>query len=260
MHEGAENTCSTYGKGDNENNGVTELERECSPLNSDFTFWVHNKLVKQNTRKRSGNKTKRTKRKAETFKASINELATFNTVEKFWFYFQYVPLPSSLFFTGLTNINDHQNKQIEGLSIFRQGIKPTWEDVANKDGGEFFFRFKSNKTYIFDFLWEECILCLIGETLDSAKNFVCGIRIVDKSYKARQPMYRFEVWFKDDTNDEMKNKLKERFTAIIKNALSNIDHDTTTIPASSRDTNHTTSVEKFSMKIIENIEYRSHSY
>ena len=33
-------------------------------------------------------------------------------------------------------VKNNLNKELEGLSLFRKGIRPTWEDEKNKKGGE----------------------------------------------------------------------------------------------------------------------------
>ena len=130
-----------------------------------------------------------------------------------------MPLPSAVFFNNLSEWGVHNNNGIEGFSIFRKGIQPTWEDPQNKRGGEFYFRYLSNNVQLFDYLWEECILAFIGETFDVDKDFISGIRIVDKSFKIAKVMYRFEVWFTDDTNEKLKEVTRSRFESIVEEAI-----------------------------------------
>ena len=181
-------------------------------LSDSFTFWLHNNL-------KEGSRSRRSKRKAKKFEASIKALANFETVEKFWFYFKHMPLPSTVFFNNLSEWGVHNDSGIEGFSVFRKGIQPTWEDPQNKRGGEFYFRYLSNNVQLFDYLWEECVLAFIGETFDVDKNFICGIRIVDKSFKISKVMYRFEVWFTDDTNEKLKEVTRSRFESIGEEAI-----------------------------------------
>ena len=77
----------------------------------------------------------------------------------------------------------------------------------------------SNNVQLFDYLWEECVLAFIGETLDVDKDFISGIRIVDKSFKISKVMYRFEVWFTDDTNEKLKEVTRSRFERIVEETI-----------------------------------------
>lgn len=83
---------------------------------------------------------------------------------------------------------------MEGYSLFKKGIRPEWEDEANKYGGEFFCR-KTIEAKDLDEVYETLCLGLIGETVDPG-NEICGLRIVDKSRQGRA-IYRLEVWFRN---------------------------------------------------------------
>ena len=49
-------------------------------------------------------------------------------------------------------------------SLFKQGIKPMWEDPQNKDGGRWLISIdKRLRSMYLDQLWLEIMMCLIGE-------------------------------------------------------------------------------------------------
>ena len=49
-------------------------------------------------------------------------------------------------------------------SIFKEGIKPMWEDSRNTKGGRWLINLeKKNRNMYLDQCWLEIILCLIGE-------------------------------------------------------------------------------------------------
>ena len=106
------------------------------------------------------------------------------------------------------------NRQIEGFSVFREGVEPKWEDPMNENGGEWYFR-RGMQLDKFDEFWEEIVLAMIGEVLDPGTEEICGVRIVDKSRDNRRA-YRLEVWFRNapggkpgPAGDEIKRRIEE---------------------------------------------------
>lgn len=65
------------------------------------------------------------------------------------------------------------------LFLVRDGIKPTWEDPKNHDGGS--FSFKINNKCVID-LWKNLSYVLLGETLTSPElsEIITGISISPK--------------------------------------------------------------------------------
>jgi hypothetical protein len=117
------------------------------------------------------------------------------------------PYFSEIFFDGQTR-KKFVNRSVNSFSIFKKGIKPEWEDDANKGGGEWFCRKRMDPTQL-DEYWLNLVLGMIGETIDKG-NEITGARIVDKS--KQQIIYRMELWFrrKDMTiANELKDKMQE---------------------------------------------------
>ena len=145
------------------------------PLQNSWTFWEH---VKAQGGKNYG----------DTF----TQLGSFNTVEGFWNFKNNLPHPSAVFFTKESGPRRLKDRELEGFSMFKTGIKPAWEDKRNETGGEYYLRTELS-TYDLDTYFEKLLCGCIGETLDP-DNYICGVRLVDKSKGAR-PCYRLEVWF-----------------------------------------------------------------
>jgi hypothetical protein len=58
------------------------------------------------------------------------------------------------------------------VMLFREGIKPMWEDDANKRGGKISIKLRKG---LATHLWEELVLALVGEQFeDSVIRDVCG--------------------------------------------------------------------------------------
>ena len=105
-----------------------------------------------------------------------------------------------------------EGRAIEAFSIFKKGIRPEWEDVANRTGGEFTCR-KFFQPEQLDVYWENLVLGLIGETIDEGDE-ICGCRVVDKSTgkgKASRTVYKLELWLRS-SNDEVADKIRIRLS------------------------------------------------
>jgi len=148
--------------------------------------------------------------------AKMKELGEpFDTVEGFWRYKNNIPAPGAVFFTAATGQKKFPDRDVEGFSMFKAGIRPEWEDPANMSGGEFFCR-QTMSDSMLDNSWEKLLCGLVGETIDIGDE-ITGARVVDKS-KSGKPTYRLEMWFK--TRDQAKlEQLKDRLATCLGNNL-----------------------------------------
>jgi translation initiation factor 4E len=115
---------------------------------------------------------------------NLQTVAIFNTVEDFWSTYSHIKRPTDLEFTS----NYH---------FFKQGIKPMWEDEANKEGGKWVINLSVEKNRV-DEVWELLLLALIGEYLDESEegNFICGA-VMSK----RKAGNRIAVWTRIGNDD-----------------------------------------------------------
>ena len=81
------------------------------------------------------------------YEENINQICAFRTVEDFWGYYQHMVRPEQLP-TGTD------------FFLFQEGIKPMWEDPANKNGGRMLLKIKKSFGNKF---WEDLILNYIGD-------------------------------------------------------------------------------------------------
>ena len=196
------------------------------PLQSTWVLWEHKSISK-----------------TDDWSQSMKAVCEFSTVEEFWKYWSFVPRPSEVLFDGHSrkgrcnlHINEYlvrlvdvifpysniiishrmsitevEGRSIEAFSIFKKGIRPEWEDTANRTGGELTCR-KSFQPEQLDVFWENLVLALIGETIDEGDE-ICGCRVVDKSAaKGKGPsrcMYKLELWLRTG-NAEVADKLRVR--------------------------------------------------
>ncbi|KAK8807084.1 hypothetical protein WA158_003843 [Blastocystis sp. Blastoise] len=155
---------------------------------------------------------------------SYENICTFKTAELFWLNWTKLPTVSEMFYEGvekeivridLTGDNSVEKRyKILGQSIFKDNILPQYEDVNNKDGGHVQVTFKNDAHKLLGSFWEYVVLSMIGETLEDG-NEITGARILDKSNPEKKFVsYRLEVWFRDYSNQTIKDTLKNRLQLI----------------------------------------------
>ncbi|KAH8398186.1 hypothetical protein KR215_011650 [Drosophila sulfurigaster] len=100
-----------------------------------------------------------------------NEITSFDTVEDFWSLYNHIKPPSEI-------------KLGSDYSLFKKGIRPMWEDAANKQGGRWVITLNKSSKNDLDNLWLDVLLCLIGEAFDHSDQ-ICGavVNIRGKSNK-----------------------------------------------------------------------------
>ncbi|PKU74312.1 Eukaryotic translation initiation factor NCBP [Dendrobium catenatum] len=120
-----------------------ELKSGLHPLKHKFVFWY--------TRRTPG------VRSQTSYEENIKKIIEFSTVEGFWVCYCHLARPSTL-------------PSPTDLHLFKEGIRPLWEDSANCNGGKWIIRFKKVVSGRF---WEDLVLALIGDQLDYGEN-ICG--------------------------------------------------------------------------------------
>lgn len=90
-------------------------------------------------------------------------------------------------------------KSTTDFHLFKQGIKPTWEDPQNEKGGKWMIRLKKGLSSRY---WEDIVLAIIGEQFDVGHE-ICGAVI---SVRAAEDI--LSVWNKNSDNLEAKNKIR----------------------------------------------------
>jgi len=151
------------------------------PLPHSWTFWYS-----------SGNK-------RLSWKQNQKKISSVATIEEFWFTYNQVKLASELP-AGYT------------YSVFRSGILPDWEDVANREGGRWMVNFgKKERKEMLDNRWLEVLYMLLGEQVEEGASKT----VVGAEACVRKKGDRLEVWVGDvasmggvvKTGRMLKNKL-----------------------------------------------------
>jgi len=141
--------------------------------------------------------------KAGHYSDATHKVASFKAVQEFWALWNHMPQPSELLEQKrMVREQSDGIHVIDAIMIFRDNIKPEWEDKANATGGHFQFQLKpAIGGGQIDEYWNNLILGIIGNTIEPA-HMITGIRLVDKLSGPRAAnVLRIEVWFSgyDDT-------------------------------------------------------------
>ncbi|KAH8333360.1 hypothetical protein KR067_006977, partial [Drosophila pandora] len=111
----------------------------------------------------------------------LSDVTSFNTVEDFFSVYYFIKPPSDL-------------KVYNDYMVFKQGVRPMWEDDFNKEGGRWIMLLdKVSKTFI-DKMWHDLLLCTIGECFEYSEQ-ICGVVI-----NVRNKANKLSLWTKDSRN------------------------------------------------------------
>jgi len=144
------------------------------------------------------------------------KISTVSTIEQFWFVTSQLRPPSNIP-TGHT------------YSVFRGGVLPDWEDVANVEGGRWMITCpKVEREDMLDSRWLEVLFMMVGEHIGESSSQVNGAEAC-----VRTKGDRLEVWVRDikmmkevlDVGRKVKNKLGLESSRKIKFALHKEDKE-----------------------------------
>ena len=158
-------------------------QAEVMPLQNEWTIWEQ---IESNATKDYTN--------------NMKAVMKFNTVQDFWRVWKEVPQPSQLMTNHrMVRRADNGDPQfVDAIMIFRDGVKPMWEDPINSSGGHFETRYfitqSKAEQALMDEHWNNLVLGMIGSNIDPV-GMITGIRLVDKLHSARGGFLRIEIWF-----------------------------------------------------------------
>jgi len=149
--------------------------------------------------------------KSSAYSDATHKVAQFATVQEFWKLWNHMPQPSELLEQKrMVREQPDGLHVIDAIMIFREEVRPEWEDKANAAGGHFQWQIKPNVGGgQMDEYWNNLVLGMIGATIEPA-NMITGIRLVDKLHGPRAAnVIRLEVWFSDFDNTKAVQDLKK---------------------------------------------------
>ena len=112
------------------------------PLQFNYAFWF----------------SRRSPGKQTSYDQNLKQIIVVASVEQFWQLYSHVMRPSDL---GTGHSDYH---------LFKEGIRPMWEDEANKAGGKWIVRLRKG---IASRCWENLILAMLGEQFMVGEE-ICG--------------------------------------------------------------------------------------
>ncbi|PWN43575.1 eukaryotic translation initiation factor 4E [Ceraceosorus guamensis] len=175
------------------------------PLFNNWTLWFDNPSAKGMTSAKGGK---------DSWGEDLNKVVTFDSVEEFWGLYNNIIPPSDL-------------PQKANYYLFKDGIKPAWEDPANADGGKWAIQLPRDRSRgNIDKLWLHTMLAAIGETLEApydgsapavgVKEVITGVIL-----SARPNFYRIAIWTRE-AGDATADELDQRLLDIGKHLKTNI--------------------------------------
>ncbi|CAE7627100.1 CDC33 [Symbiodinium sp. CCMP2592] len=149
--------------------------------------------------------------KTSAYSDATHKVASFATVQTFWKLWNHMPQPSELLEQKrMVREQPDGLHVIDAVMIFRENIRPEWEDKTNAAGGHFQFQLKPQiGGGQVDEYWNNLVLGMIGATIEPA-NMITGLRLVDKLSGPRAAgVIRLEVWFSNYDDTQAVNALKK---------------------------------------------------
>lgn len=129
----------------------------------------------------------------------LKMVSLFDTVEEFWSLYNHIQSAG-----GLNWGSDYY--------LFKEGIKPMWEDVNNVQGGRWLVVVdKQRRTQLLDHYWLELLMAIVGEQFDEFGEYVCGAVV-----NVRQKGDKVSLWTRDATRDDVNLRIGQ----ILKQKLS----------------------------------------
>ena len=146
-----------------------QSESNKTKLQNKFSFWYRISEDLYQTQP------KQTLDKKE-YENQVKKIAEFDTIEDFWAIFQHLRKPDSC-------------KPGTEFQMFKDPVKPMWEDENNKNGGRISIKLRKDFTTI---IWEEMIFALIGDVLPKEiKDEINGIVVT-----SRREYNTLQIWIK----------------------------------------------------------------
>eukprot|EP00933_Yihiella_yeosuensis_P026952 TRINITY_DN20911_c0_g1_i1.p1 TRINITY_DN20911_c0_g1~~TRINITY_DN20911_c0_g1_i1.p1 ORF type:complete len:231 (-),score=43.55 TRINITY_DN20911_c0_g1_i1:113-805(-) len=149
--------------------------------------------------------------KSSQYSDATHQVSSFKTVQDFWKLWNHMPQPSELLEQKrMVREQPDGLHVIDAIMIFRNNIRPEWEDKMNANGGHFQFQLKpSIGGGQIDEYWNNLVLGMVGATIEPA-NMITGIRLVDKLSGPRAAnVIRLEVWYTNHDDTQAVNTLRK---------------------------------------------------
>ncbi|XP_051947382.1 eukaryotic translation initiation factor 4E type 2-like isoform X1 [Xyrauchen texanus] len=153
------------------------------PLQFNYTFWYSRR-----TPSRPAN--------TQSYEQNIRQMGTVASVEQFWKVYSHLVRPGDL--TGHSDFH-----------LFKEGIKPMWEDEANKNGGKWIIRLRKGLASRF---WENIILAMLGEQFMVGEE-ICGV-VVSIRFQVLQEDI-LSIWNKTANDQVTTSRIRDTLRRVL---------------------------------------------
>ncbi|XP_030747756.1 eukaryotic translation initiation factor 4E type 2 [Sitophilus oryzae] len=130
---------------------------------------------------------------SQNYSQALRLIGQVGTVEQWWALYSHI--------VRIIEIPAHRD-----LHLFKKGIKPMWEDVANKKGGKWVIRLKKEQA---GRAWENLCMAMLGEQF-MAGNEICGV-VVSTRYQE----YLLSVWHRNASDQPMIAKIRDALKRLL---------------------------------------------
>mmetsp|Transcript_11477 Transcript_11477/g.15882 ORF Transcript_11477/g.15882 Transcript_11477/m.15882 type:complete len:284 (+) Transcript_11477:3-854(+) len=152
-----------------------------SPLENSWCFWFDRRA--------------KAKGRNASYESNLKRIGGFCTVEGMWGFLNHMTKP--------TQVEHGAN-----YHLFKENIKPMWEDKANSNGGKWVVHIKGGRHHL-DTYWLNLVLGLAGETIDEGDE-ICGAVM-----SRRRQGDRIAIWNRNKGSSEVIMKLGKRIKETI---------------------------------------------
>eukprot|EP00658_Telonema_sp_P-2_P044068 TRINITY_DN31937_c0_g1_i1.p1 TRINITY_DN31937_c0_g1~~TRINITY_DN31937_c0_g1_i1.p1 ORF type:complete len:190 (-),score=43.81 TRINITY_DN31937_c0_g1_i1:364-933(-) len=131
-----------------------------------------------------------------TYESNLEAVGSFDSVSRFWQLYNHLKKPDQV----ELNSNYH---------LFKEGIKPMWEDPANEKGGKWVLNLRNQDKHMISHYWENLVLGLIGESIDM------GDEITGAVVARRRAGDRIAIWTRSAHDEQTIMQLGENIQAAL---------------------------------------------
>ncbi|KAL7080265.1 hypothetical protein ACQ4LE_000747 [Meloidogyne hapla] len=129
----------------------------------------------------------------EDYAIFVQPVARISSVEQFWLIYRFIKRPSDL----TEKVDFH---------LFKEGIKPVWEDLANRNGGKWILRLKKGLS---SRIWENLLLAMIGE------QFLVGGEVVGAVCSVRNQEDIISLWNRSSDSAPVTNRIRDTLKRVL---------------------------------------------
>merc|ERR1712224_1078234 len=159
---------------------------------------------------------------SNSYSDATKKVQAFSNLQDFWAIWNGMPQPSELLEQKriMREQANGNNTIIDAFMIFREGVRPEWEDPQNTNGGHFQIALKPNVGGgQIDEYWNNLVMGMVGGTIEPA-HLVTGVRLVDKlSGPKAAGIIRLELWFSKYDDSQAVSTLRRSMEKIMSTRL-----------------------------------------